>query len=145
MGTSQFAKKVQVHVYRQPENRSEPLFLLLQRTPAKNSIWQPITGKVEPGETVEEAATRELREETGLKPKGELTLVGEVRFVKDEQLVVESVFLCQVEEEMVETSGEHADYEWLPVGAISDRLHYETNREGFLMACKEVKRRCQTT
>lgn len=145
MGTSPFAKKVQVHVYRQPDNDPEPLFLLLQRTPAKKSIWQPITGKVEPGETVEEAAKRELREETGLEPKGELTMVGEVRFVKDEQLVIESVFLCQVEEERVETSREHADYEWLPLDSIQDRLHYETNREGFQMACKEVKRRCQIT
>ncbi|MCX7624950.1 MAG: NUDIX domain-containing protein [Candidatus Sumerlaeaceae bacterium] len=137
-------EKVQVHVYRQRDDSSEPVFLLLRRTAEKNSIWQPVTGKVERGETLEEAAVRELLEETGLKPKGPPAMVGVVRFLKNEQLVTESVFLCEVEHENVETSAEHAGYEWLPMGLISERLHYKTNRDGFLMACKEVRRRCQT-
>ncbi|MBK9517327.1 MAG: lipoyl(octanoyl) transferase LipB [Anaeromyxobacter sp.] len=39
--------------------------LLLRRTPARGGFWQPVTGRLEPGETPQEAARRELREETG--------------------------------------------------------------------------------
>ncbi len=40
--------------------------LLLRRTQARGGFWQPVTGKVEHGETTEEAAVREILEETGL-------------------------------------------------------------------------------
>jgi lipoyl(octanoyl) transferase len=32
---------------------------------ARGGFWQPVTGRIEPGETPEAAARRELREETG--------------------------------------------------------------------------------
>ena len=40
--------------------------LVLQRTPERGGFWQLVTGRVEPGESVEAAARRELLEETGL-------------------------------------------------------------------------------
>ncbi|HUO84690.1 MAG TPA: lipoyl(octanoyl) transferase LipB [Thermoanaerobaculia bacterium] len=39
--------------------------LLLERTREKGAFWQPVTGRMEGGETVEQAAARELAEETG--------------------------------------------------------------------------------
>jgi lipoyl(octanoyl) transferase len=39
--------------------------LLLRRTPDRGGFWQPVTGRIEPGETPEAAAVRELGEETG--------------------------------------------------------------------------------
>lgn len=39
--------------------------LLLQRTEDRGGFWQPVTGKVEPGESPHAAAQRELAEETG--------------------------------------------------------------------------------
>jgi lipoyl(octanoyl) transferase len=39
--------------------------LLLRRSPARGGFWQPVTGRIEPGERAEAAARRELREETG--------------------------------------------------------------------------------
>ena len=39
--------------------------LLLRRAAARGGFWQPVTGRLEAGETPEEAARRELREETG--------------------------------------------------------------------------------
>jgi lipoyl(octanoyl) transferase len=39
--------------------------LLLRRRPERGGFWQPVTGRVEPGETPEAAARRELLEETG--------------------------------------------------------------------------------
>jgi len=39
--------------------------LLLRRTPEHGGLWQPVTGRLEPGEPAEAAARRELLEETG--------------------------------------------------------------------------------
>jgi lipoyl(octanoyl) transferase len=39
--------------------------LLLRRAPARGGFWQPVTGRMDPGETPGETARRELREETG--------------------------------------------------------------------------------
>jgi 8-oxo-dGTP pyrophosphatase MutT (NUDIX family) len=41
--------------------------LIVHRSPRQGSYWHVVAGGVEPGETAEEAATRELREETGLE------------------------------------------------------------------------------
>ncbi len=39
--------------------------LLLKRAPERGGFWQPVTGRMDPGETSMETARRELREETG--------------------------------------------------------------------------------
>ena len=45
--------------------REDGRVLLLRRTAARGGFWQPVTGRIEPGEVHLEAAARELREETG--------------------------------------------------------------------------------
>lgn len=47
--------------------REDGRVLLLQRTPERGGFWQPVTGRVEQGESPEQAAQRELREETGVE------------------------------------------------------------------------------
>ncbi|HTS83288.1 MAG TPA: lipoyl(octanoyl) transferase LipB [Myxococcaceae bacterium] len=44
-----------------------PEVLLLRRTPERGGFWQPVTGRVMPGESAESAARRELEEETGAR------------------------------------------------------------------------------
>jgi lipoyl(octanoyl) transferase len=76
--------------------------LLLRRSEARGGSWQPVTGRLEPGETPRRAARRELLEETGAdveveplgyrhafaidpqllrRPAGEVRLVDEEAFV----------------------------------------------------------------
>jgi 8-oxo-dGTP pyrophosphatase MutT (NUDIX family) len=40
--------------------------LIVHRSPVQGSYWHVVAGGVEPGETAEQAAARELKEETGL-------------------------------------------------------------------------------
>ena len=48
-----------------------PRFLLLRRARNRSlpGIWQPVTGKLRPGEDIFRGAAREVREETGLEPR----------------------------------------------------------------------------
>ena len=55
-------RKVQVWVL----DTEKKAVLLLQTIPERDSFWQPVTGSVEEGETLTEAALREVCEETGL-------------------------------------------------------------------------------
>lgn len=55
---------VQVVVWR--DGLSGPEILLVHRTPEHGDFWQPVTGKIERGETPAGAARREVAEETGL-------------------------------------------------------------------------------
>jgi dATP pyrophosphohydrolase len=51
---------------------SEVVYLLLRRAPdepAYPGLWQVVTGSIEPGEKAIDAALRELREETGVRPE----------------------------------------------------------------------------
>lgn len=49
--------------------RDDGKVLLLQRIATRGGFWQPVTGKVEPRESPEQAAQRELGEETGFDAK----------------------------------------------------------------------------
>ncbi|MCE1228777.1 MAG: lipoyl(octanoyl) transferase LipB [Firmicutes bacterium] len=51
------------------QGASGPEVLMMLRQPQHGLWWSSVTGRLEPGETAEEAAHRELREETGLTGK----------------------------------------------------------------------------
>lgn len=41
-------------------------FLLLKRTEERGGFWQPVTGRIEEDESIEEAVKREIKEEVGI-------------------------------------------------------------------------------
>ncbi|MCS6855123.1 MAG: NUDIX hydrolase [Elioraea sp.] len=55
--------------------RDRSVLLVRRRTPPRAGSWSIPGGKQELGETVAEAARRELFEETGLAPSGDLVLI----------------------------------------------------------------------
>jgi 8-oxo-dGTP pyrophosphatase MutT (NUDIX family) len=101
--------------------------LLLKRR--DNECWGPPGGAVEPGEVVEEAAKREVLEETGLELE-ELSLFGVFsgadQFYRypngDEVHNVTITYISRVQGGQVRISPEHTDWKYFPPGEISTEI-----------------------
>jgi 8-oxo-dGTP pyrophosphatase MutT (NUDIX family) len=129
--------KVQVHLYQREEISGRLKFLVMQRTPSKDSIWQPVTGNVEPDEQLEAAAVREVWEETGINRIHDLKRVWEFDFDKKGRRFHETVFCARVDDSEVRLSSEHADHRWCPGNEARAIMGFESNQEGLdrALAC----------
>ena len=118
--------------------------LLLRRTEARGGFWQPVTGRIEPGEAPEEAARRELREETGAEarvaPLGyrhafgiEPGLLGGAApglLVADETAFAARLppgFGCRL-------SDEHAEHAWFTPAEAAERMRFAGLRRAIRLA-----------
>ena len=113
-----------------------PRFLICQRPPhkARGLLWEFVGGKVEPGETPEQALVRECREELGIRVEvGELFMQVHHRYPDIDILL--SLFHCTIAEGTV-TLLEHADAKWIRVSQIPDF--------SFCPADKEILERLQS-
>jgi diadenosine hexaphosphate hydrolase (ATP-forming) len=111
-------------VFRQEGDR---LLVLLVRSKKDPSIWVFPKGHVEAGETVEAAARRETREETGVD--GDLAgRVGEpLEFQSGREPVSVQYFLIRAREE--QASPEGREKRWVPVSEALETLAFESARE----------------
>jgi 8-oxo-dGTP pyrophosphatase MutT (NUDIX family) len=91
--------------------------------------WSLPKGKLEPGESLEECALREVREETGCScALGRF--VGEVEYVdrKGRPKVVEYWLMQPIEGDW-QPSGEVDELAWVPLAEAPARLSYEHDRD----------------
>jgi len=100
-----------------------PLFLLLKRSGGKiyQGQWRMIGGKVENGETYWQAAQRELKEETNLKPKKFWTVptVNHFYETSSDQIFIIPAFGAEVNSDgMPVLDDEHTDFKWIPAKDI---------------------------
>jgi dATP pyrophosphohydrolase len=117
------------------------VLLLERREPA--GYWQSVTGSLEPGETPQAAAERELREETGL----ELSVLDcrqqntypihpawRPRFAPQATHNREHVFRagCPAPQSVALQAAEHRSYCWLPRTAAAERASSPSNRAAIL-------------
>jgi len=98
--------------------------LVVHRSPANGAYWHSVSGGVEDGETDEEAAVRELREETGLE-----TSVEPLHRPFDYDGMHVEAFAADAPEDWEPTlDWEHDDYRWCTRDEAAELLHYPEPR-----------------
>jgi lipoyl(octanoyl) transferase len=127
-------RTVSVVVTREGGNGREAL--LLRRTPERGAFWQPVTGRVEPGETQQEAAAREVWEETGARLSVEPLGYRHSFAWGEGEVVEESAFVARWPGGAVALSEEHGESAWLAGEAALARLPFAGLREAVRRALK---------
>ena len=126
---SLFRKSCGVIPFRWNAGRREYLILL-----QTNSCWSFPKGHMEPGETEEQTALRELWEETGLRavlvPEKQAVLEYNIPPFTRKQVVL---FLGEVTGNVITQATEIADYRWVAREELEDHLHPDT-----YAACAEL-------
>jgi 8-oxo-dGTP pyrophosphatase MutT (NUDIX family) len=101
--------------------------LVLQRSATTRcpGAWETVHGRIEPGERPEEAARRELREETGLAPDRLYAVTVQPFYMARVGVVdLAVVFAAFVRSDGVTTADEHSAYEWLSTDEALQRFHW---------------------
>jgi len=106
------------------------VYLVLQHT---QGHWAFAKGKVEAGETLQQTALRELKEEAGLEAQiiSDFCEQYDYRFTDRSGARIYksvSIFLGQAADRQVALSEEHSDYAWLPFDEAYARLSYGNSR-----------------
>jgi 8-oxo-dGTP pyrophosphatase MutT (NUDIX family) len=105
--------------------------LLLQRAEGTRctGAWEAVHGHIEEGERPQDAAVREMREETGLGVERLYNLdVSPFYLHKPDVVMLAIAFVAFPRGEEVILGREHARYEWLPVEEASKRMAWPRSR-----------------
>ncbi len=125
------------------EENGQRLYLLLRHQ--QGGHWGFAKGKIEPGESVLEAARREIREETGIDgidPVGELSVTSRYPIRRGDRSLMKTVtyYAARVRGDSVRLSHEHTDARWVsPDEAMRVLTHVESRR--VLLSVEEALRR----
>jgi 8-oxo-dGTP diphosphatase len=124
-------------------NQDNSTYLVLKRSPDKDfapEAWECITGRVDQGESFEEALRREVREETGLEVRP-IYLLGTTHFFRGtpvpENELLGLVYLCEpvgklIPGRSIVTSLEHSEYRWVSVNEARELLSLDNQTELWL-------------
>jgi len=111
-------------------------FLLLRRSKDNSypGIWQPVAGKVKPGETAWQAARRELFEETGFRPTHFYTLdhVSSYYLHRHDETIHVPTFIAEIPPDPPKLSAEHDKFQWLPLERAVQTASWEPYRKALI-------------
>jgi 8-oxo-dGTP pyrophosphatase MutT (NUDIX family) len=120
-------------VVRRVGDRDEFLLVTSKRDPG---VWILPKGHVEPGESLHEAALREVREEAGVE--GELVeLLGDVTFTDRDRDFVVSFFLIRFREQVPASEGRRL--RWCRYEDALDVVPFEATRRIITMAHRRLR------
>ena len=118
----------------------EKRVLLLHRRPERGNFWQPITGSIERGESANDAASRELHEETGNGAVPEAMNLTQ-SFMIESQYLAARYPLPIIASEVAYTAHldsalpirmdaeEHDEYGWFTFAEAYERIKWSDDRE----------------
>jgi general secretion pathway protein E len=123
---------VEVYVIR--HNGGDWRVLVLQRAPdaSRPGSWELVYGKIDVGERPERAATRELREETGLEVRALYNVTVNSFYLHASQTIQMSIVFAAfvADDSEVALSDEHQRFEWLSVDEACDRFTWPRAARG---------------
>jgi dihydroneopterin triphosphate diphosphatase len=128
-------RKVQVWLYARRNGEKELQILLFKTCPERGEFWQPVTGGVEKAERFEDAALREVFEETGIVATAErLTRLSSFEFEGKWGKAFEQGFGLELPEKDIGRKveldpKEHTDFQWLSAADAMKKTHFESNRK----------------
>ena len=121
---------VDVYLLRQGTTGWE--FLLLQRDADTRcaGAWEVVHGHIEPGEVPEQAAVREVREETGLTPVRLYNVTVQPFYLHRQATVFLAVVFAAFvgADDEVHLGREHRAHIWLPLAAAVERVAWPRSR-----------------
>ena len=115
--------------------------------------WQAIAGGGEEGETPDEAARREIHEETGIPKNCEITaldskayipvigVTGEYTWGDDFFVIPEYTFGVRVEHRQLKLSKEHEEYKWVGYANAMTMLKWDSNKNALWELNERLKRK----
>lgn len=109
-------------------------FLILKRsnyTTVYPGIWQIVTGRLEANETAAKCAIREIREETGIEIKRFFAFpkVSQFYTLHNDYINLVPMFIAETDDENVQISNEHTEFQWLNFEDAHNKLFLITQRE----------------
>ena len=130
--------------------RRGPELLVMRRAPERLGYWSLVSGGLEPDETPEQAAQRELFEETGLAAKVRPLAISLSYSLLDDPPAIRARYAPGVEKVTVHPfvvdapvkweptlDAEHDVYEWCILDEALELLVYDTARDAVRAAAKE--------
>ncbi|MBC7385589.1 MAG: NUDIX domain-containing protein [Cryobacterium sp.] len=118
--------------------------LLLKTKPERGSFWQPVTGSIEAGETIQKGALREAIEETGLPPMKNIEALGfDFSFQGKWGAAHETAFYYETYAGCPKATldpREHTDFQWAKPSAAFELLHYEPNRQALTQLIRKLEK-----
>lgn len=125
-------RKVQVWIF-----SKQGKCLLLKTNQKRGEFWQPVTGSVEKGEPLPQAALREATEETGFEfTQDPIDVQHEFRFESPfgEALEKTYAFIVSKEAKPQLDPKEHQEYQWVSPHEALALLKYPSNADGLKLS-----------
>ena len=116
--------------------------LLVLRVPERAAGWQPVTGRVEPGESDEAACVREIAEETGLPPPEALDALDHVAEFTgyDGRAYRQRAYAARyVDARPPRVGPEHEDARWVEPDEARAMLQWDDDRDTLARLLRQVR------